>query len=80
MEPTIFAIDPYILAFVKGNFIAMGIAYVVFKGIAALTQTKTDDKIVRIVREAIAATTERELPDPDFSDGNEIQHEPRESQ
>lgn len=49
MEPNIIAIDPYVVGFVKNNWVSITLFVALLKGIAVLTPGATDDKIATLI-------------------------------
>lgn len=49
MEPTIISIDPYVVAFIKHNWLSMTLLVSLLKGLAILTPGTTDDKVVTLI-------------------------------
>lgn len=49
MDPlNIVSFDPYVIGFVKNNLVTMGLLLGLLKGLALLTPSTTDDKIVTL--------------------------------
>lgn len=46
-----FSADPYVLAFIKGNLISLTMLLAFFKGLALLTKSVHDDKIVTLLQQ-----------------------------
>ena len=44
-----FSLDPYIIQFVSGNVIALGLFFVLLKGLAKIIPGVLDDKIVTLL-------------------------------
>ena len=44
----IFSADPYVIEFVRGNIVSLGMAYVLLRGIAKLTPSAIDDRIATL--------------------------------
>ena len=49
VEPIVFSADPYVLAFIKGNLVSIGIVLALFGGFSKITKWKGDDKISRVL-------------------------------
>lgn len=49
MEPQVIAIDPYVIAFIKHNWLSITLLISLLKGLAILTPGTTDDKIVTLI-------------------------------
>jgi len=45
-----FSADPYVLAFIKGNFVSITMLLALLKGLALLTERVEDDKIVTLLQ------------------------------
>jgi len=50
IDPTIFSVDPYVLGFIKGNLVSLSMLLVLLKGLAVLTKSVHDDKIVTLLQ------------------------------
>ena len=44
----IFSADPYVIEFVRGNIVSLGLVYVLLRGIARLTPSAVDDRIATL--------------------------------
>jgi hypothetical protein len=51
-----FSIDPYILEFVGGNWLAIGLAVVLLNGLCEIIPGELDDKIVSILKRMVTFT------------------------
>ena len=49
MEPNIIAIDPYIIGFVKNNWVTISLFIGFLKGLAVIIPGTTDDKVVTLI-------------------------------
>ncbi len=49
-----FSADPYVLEFIKGNFISLTMALTLLKGLAVLTKSVDDDKIVTLLQKVLS--------------------------
>ena len=49
MEPNIIAIDPYVIGFVKNNWVTITLFIGLLKGVAVLTPGTTDDKVATLI-------------------------------
>ena len=49
MDPVVFSCDPYVVGFIKGNIVSLGMGLVMLKGIAKMTPTVYDDKIATLL-------------------------------
>ena len=54
MEPTVIAIDPYLIAFVKENFITLTVVLATLKVVARETSWTGDDKIYTLLATAFS--------------------------
>ena len=59
MTPEMIALDPYTIAFIKGNFITAGLVLGFLKGLAKLTKSTTDDKVMTLLSNTFS-TAKRE--------------------
>jgi len=51
-----FSLDPYILEFVGGNWLAIGLFSILVTGLAELTKGETDNKVVAIFKRMVSFT------------------------
>ena len=49
MEPEVLMIDPYVVAFIKHNWLSMTLFVSLLKGIAMMTPSTTDDKVATLI-------------------------------
>lgn len=50
MDPQIWNFDPYVIGFIKNNLATISLALGLFKGIAVLTPSTTDDKVATLLQ------------------------------
>lgn len=49
-EITIFSADPYVIEFIRGNWLSLSMFLALLKGLAVLTKGVHDDKIVTLLQ------------------------------
>lgn len=52
-DPTIFSADPYVLEFIKGNLVSLSMLLALLKGLAVLTKSVHDDKVVTLLQRVL---------------------------
>ena len=51
-----FSIDPYILEFIGGNWLAIGVALILLNGLCEIIPGEIDDKIVAVFKRMVTFT------------------------
>jgi len=54
--------DPYILEFVSGNFLGITLVIAFLKGIAKITKSTVDDKVVTLIQNVFASIPGKRKP------------------
>jgi hypothetical protein len=49
--------DPYVVSFIQGNVLTVGLVILILRGIAKLTTTKKDDEFVEVLSDAVGKVT-----------------------
>ena len=52
-----FSADPYVLEFIKGNWLSLSMLLALLKGLALLTPSVHDDKVVSLIQKVLRMTT-----------------------
>ena len=68
-----FSADPYVLDFIRGNFVSLGMVLALLKGVAKLTPGTHDDKIVTLLQRVCRMTaTTKSDPESGVSVAREV--------
>ena len=67
-----FSADPYVVEFIKGNFISLTMALTFLKGLAVLTKSVHDDKIVTLLQKVFRLGGKEIIKDPEVDTQKEV--------
>jgi len=65
---TVFALDPYLTEFLKGNWQSLLLLFGILKGIAIMTPNTEDDKIVTMIQNLFTRAKDGSLMEKEVDD------------